>query len=283
MSALRGRFGLLCDFPSLKHVNVQLETLLGDCDDDSPEVLLLLKETLPPTLESLTLYDNDAFDIEVELPAQLQEIIGPDFPCLQGIFLEAGPCLYDNENGCIKASYQAVERKCNENGIEFQIQEDDQREHGGLHQDLWAKISNMREVGNERAEWFGVVPQKFRDLEELILRPAKEEEDDDDYDDDDDKDLHDADKWGPYRGKRRIKAKLHAVPFTDHSGKPARMIFWNIVEVPLPPLFSFAIYFTHAQAAPEHIDYEGLYEQLRSTLTTDSICVSSPEPAPTSA
>ncbi|KAH8422653.1 uncharacterized protein LDX57_000407 [Aspergillus melleus] len=182
MSASRGRLGLLRDFPSLKHVSVQLETLLGDCDEDSPEIPLLLKETLPSTLETLTLYDNDGFNVLADLPTQLQGMVSPDFPCLKGIFLEAGPGLYDHENECIKASYQAVERKCNENGVEYEIQEPHQLKHGGLRRDLWAK---MREDGNERAEWFGVAPKKFRDLEELILCPAKEgkeEEEDDDCD-----------------------------------------------------------------------------------------------------
>ncbi|PLB46734.1 hypothetical protein P170DRAFT_428027 [Aspergillus steynii IBT 23096] len=260
MSIKRGRFGLLRDFPNLKHVSLEVETLLGGCDDDLIQVPFLPKETLPPKLESSTLYGFKNYDITPELPEQLQELVSSDFPCLRSIVLENGGSIYGNESGEIKASYQALERKCKESGVEFRIQQGNQLRRGGICRDLWEKTLFMQDDGNERAEWFGFVPKRFRDLRELLLRPA------DSIEEDDDDDLDSRDEWGPYGAKpgRPTRVKVHTVPFTDHSGKIAYMVFQNLVELPLPPLFSFAIYFTHADAAPEHVDMTGLYDQLTS-------------------
>ena len=45
-------------------------------------------------------------------------------------------------------------------------------------------------------------------------------------------------------GGRIQRVKIHVIPFTDHSGREALMVFDGWVSCPLPQLFSFAIYFT---------------------------------------
>jgi hypothetical protein len=62
-----------------------------------------------------------------------------------------------------------------------------------------------------------------------------------------------------------------AISFTDHSGDltpPGYMVFQNYVNIPLPPLFPFIIYFTHIDTLPSMIDLEGLYGAITVTGIT---------------
>ena len=59
-----------------------------------------------------------------------------------------------------------------------------------------------------------------------------------------------------------VTVKRHIVPFTDHTGKTAYMVFQNIIEIPLPALFSFPIYFTHPNTSMEQVDMAGLHKEL---------------------
>jgi hypothetical protein len=51
-------------------------------------------------------------------------------------------------------------------------------------------------------------------------------------------------RGGTALSDRIHRTKTHVIPFTDHSGREALMVFDGWVSCPLPPLFSFAIYFT---------------------------------------
>ncbi|KAI9040454.1 uncharacterized protein KD926_008277 [Aspergillus affinis] len=158
ISACSGRFIPLRDFSSLKHVSLQLQTLLDDDDEDLPPPYLP-KDTLPPTLESLTTYRYNDYGFPPELPTQLQDLVSPDFPCLRTIVMEDMGGLYDLETEDFRASLQALEQKCNENGVEFRIQHGDQLRHDGIRQDLWAKTLYMREDGHQRADQFVLAPK----------------------------------------------------------------------------------------------------------------------------
>lgn len=57
---------------------------------------------------------------------------------------------------------------------------------------------------------------------------------------------------------RRVKTCV--VPFTDNAGKPARMVFRGHSCGNLPPLYTFAIYFTHTSASPRRFDSAGLLD-----------------------
>jgi hypothetical protein len=69
---------------------------------------------------------------------------------------------------------------------------------------------------------------------------------------------------GPTYDDAVKNAKTHLIPFTDHRGNPARVVFRGLASQPLlPQLFMFAVYFTHVDATPESLDIGGLMEAVR--------------------
>ncbi|RDW90560.1 uncharacterized protein DSM5745_02335 [Aspergillus mulundensis] len=64
--------------------------------------------------------------------------------------------------------------------------------------------------------------------------------------------------------KRRIRTQTHTLPFPDHAGNPALLVFRNLVSCPLPPLYAFAIYFTHGDASPDNVDVAGFFSAIDS-------------------
>lgn len=60
-------------------------------------------------------------------------------------------------------------------------------------------------------------------------------------------------RGGGAAGGRIQRVKIHVIPFTDHSGQEALMVFRGVVSCPLPPLYSFAICFTHPEVTPESV------------------------------
>lgn len=60
---------------------------------------------------------------------------------------------------------------------------------------------------------------------------------------------------GPTDHSKIRRAKTHLIPFTDHSGNPARVIFEGLAIQPLlPQLYMFAVYFTHIDATPDSLN-----------------------------
>jgi hypothetical protein len=57
--------------------------------------------------------------------------------------------------------------------------------------------------------------------------------------------------------------KTHVLPFTDHTGKEALMIFEGQETCSLPPLYSFAMYFTHKDVNAENIQPVELLDAIR--------------------
>jgi hypothetical protein len=47
------------------------------------------------------------------------------------------------------------------------------------------------------------------------------------------------------------RVKTHVVRFTDHTGREALIVFDGRVSCLLQPLFSVAVYFTHADVTPD--------------------------------
>lgn len=69
-------------------------------------------------------------------------------------------------------------------------------------------------------------------------------------------------------GKRRpIPLQFNSLPFRDHSGNTAYMAFYSYRNYPLSRLFVFAIYFTHPDASPDHVDQKGLLNALMNGST----------------
>ncbi|KAL5339700.1 hypothetical protein BJX70DRAFT_362898 [Aspergillus crustosus] len=93
-----GHFGRLSGFQKLKNLRIQSAILLGGCCD-----LRLapfhLKDTLPPTIETLSLYGEEGFHVITDLPAQLEEVVSAKdlFPVLSSIFLDDEPALFTED------------------------------------------------------------------------------------------------------------------------------------------------------------------------------------------
>ncbi|KAJ5468792.1 hypothetical protein N7475_006544 [Penicillium sp. IBT 31633x] len=252
-----GHFGLFRDFTSLKDLRIHIEMLLGGCPE-SPPAPFRLRETLPSTIQDLTLYGEPGYHVVPDMPEQLQELLDSGFPYLRSITLE----LVDpvaRRNGERKGPYKRLGELCADKGIVFQVENIEQLSRGGRREELWEKSIYMQEDGRDRSMTASDFPNKFKDPEELLLRSAEEEanaaaEDGDEYSDSED-------EYGPYNTGR---VEIYTIPFTDHRGATAHMVFWNLESFPLPPLFSFAIYFTHPDVTPEHTDVVGFFKEIHA-------------------
>ena len=79
-------------------------------------------------------------------------------------------------------------------------------------------------------------------------------------------------RGGGAAGGRIHCVKTHVIPFTDHSGREALMVFDGWVSCPLPPLFSFAIYFTHPEVTPETVKPVEVLKAIKRKTPFDSSC-----------
>ncbi|KAI1380749.1 hypothetical protein F4677DRAFT_196778 [Hypoxylon crocopeplum] len=68
------------------------------------------------------------------------------------------------------------------------------------------------------------------------------------------------------------RLKTHVLPFTDHTGKEACMVFEGRETCLLPPLYSIAIYFTHPDASPDNVDPQGLLTAIRRSTPLSGHC-----------
>ncbi|KAJ8110300.1 hypothetical protein OPT61_g6825 [Boeremia exigua] len=76
-------------------------------------------------------------------------------------------------------------------------------------------------------------------------------------------------RGGTAAGGRIERAKIYVIPFTDHSGQEALMVFRGVVSCPLPPLYSFAIYFTHPEVTPDTVKPAEVLEAIMSKTPWD--------------
>ncbi|KAF3008947.1 hypothetical protein E8E13_011385 [Curvularia kusanoi] len=73
-------------------------------------------------------------------------------------------------------------------------------------------------------------------------------------------------------GGRIHRRKTHVIPFSDHAGRSALMVFDSWVTSPLPPLFAFAVYFTHPQVTPETVKPVEVLEAVKRRTPIESCC-----------
>lgn len=253
-----GHFGLVYGFTRLKHLCVQEAMPLGGCD--SPRASFRLIDTLPSAIQSLTIYGEHGYNFMADLPTQLQELVAGDFPFLNSIVLVELENFRDDKEE-LQRQYQPLEQACTEKRISFRIEKADQfsirkedhRADSGQRREGWAKTLCMEADGQDRNTYAGA-PRYFQGYPELVLGPA-----DSIYDDEEDFDSED--EYGRY-GSQTLKT--HTIAFTDQAGKTANMVFMNSKDTPLPPLFSFSIYFTRVRASPEHMDMASLHEEVSS-------------------
>jgi hypothetical protein len=79
-------------------------------------------------------------------------------------------------------------------------------------------------------------------------------------------------RGGGAAGGQIQRVKTHVIPFSDHSGREALMVFDGWVSCPLPPLFSFAIYFTHPKVTLETVKPVEVLEVVKRKTPFDSSC-----------
>ncbi|KAH6629706.1 hypothetical protein C7974DRAFT_359651 [Boeremia exigua] len=68
------------------------------------------------------------------------------------------------------------------------------------------------------------------------------------------------------------RAKTHVIPFTDRAGRQALIVFYGRESCPLPPLFGFAMYFTHPDATPDTVKPVELMEAIKRKTPLENGC-----------
>ncbi|KAL2815974.1 hypothetical protein BJX63DRAFT_154126 [Aspergillus granulosus] len=258
-----GRFGLLRPtFRKLKHLAIQAEILLGGCCGE-PRATFRLKDTLPSSIQSLILYGDEGFTIHTDLAAQLKELVtGNNFPFLSSILLDDSHVLYTDDGISIKPAYQDLIDICKAQGIRICVEESSSTLGGvGCYQRLWGKALYMQADGAARDSAASYSRKRLRDPVELLLKDGWGDERVQFHDDDDD-------------GNRPVSSSVpgsepevvHTIPFEDHAGRTAYMVFKNAASIPLPPLFAFAVYFTHPGTTPGSANMQSLCEAITPPL-----------------
>ncbi|KAF9892664.1 hypothetical protein FE257_001066 [Aspergillus nanangensis] len=228
--------GPLHSFSKLRDLYIHPEVLLGGCSK-SPNSSILLQDTLPPNLQSLTLYGYEGLLYISDLSTQIEDTLNSGkFRTLQTLNIEQTSCAVIGP-GCVPEPLQEILQRTNTT-ISFKkqcIHTVGVPPHcdlpiGGSCERLWQATDAMRTSGKQRKE---KVQAYFERLEDSDYDPG--------------------DETFSRAPKRMIP---HTLPFTDHAGQPALMIFdWYEGYATLPPLFSFAFYFTHADAGPESMPW----------------------------
>ncbi|KAL2820396.1 hypothetical protein BJX63DRAFT_428224 [Aspergillus granulosus] len=213
-------------------------TRVGYCDIPN-NTNLLLKDTLPRSLEAFRLYESYyGFHALPAIPKQIQELVMEGLhPVLKSITLEDKVLAHSVwENG--HASKPLLQSR-----IRFEpkdacwgmiAQPGCQISRAGGCVGSWGDMYEMRVDGNRR--FFNIMQIFPEDSDGDYSIPSL-----------------------PYT------SKIHVLPFTDHTGdltRPGYMVFYNYSNIPLPPLLSFAIYFTHLDTLPSTVDLQGLYRAL---------------------
>ncbi|KAE8152782.1 hypothetical protein BDV25DRAFT_127750 [Aspergillus avenaceus] len=243
-----GHFGSFSDV-SLMSLGVQAKMLLGE---GSP---FRLHETLPPTIQALTLYGSVGYNVVPDLSEQIEELLEAQVPDLKSITPELEAVSYDD--GKLMERYQQLKDTCAKKGINLSLESGSLLPKGGSCRELWTETFYMRDDGGKRYMAALYMPKRLRDTEELLLKSLEAAEADRD-----DQISDSEDEYGPFTGGT---LKVHTVPFIDHRNRTAYMVFQNLEPFPLPPLYSFAMYFTDPAATPENTnDMVDLYQQLTS-------------------
>ncbi|KAL4884064.1 hypothetical protein BJY04DRAFT_21231 [Aspergillus karnatakaensis] len=252
-----GRFDKLGILQNLKHLRIQSEIILGGCCG-SLRAPFRLKDTLPPTIETLTLYGNEGFDVITDLSVQLEEVVRDrdHFPSLHSIFLDDVPALFTDDGQWPQPAWTGFVRICKQRHINLKVDEVTNMLGMLSYKELWEKTLYMQADGEERNAAVAHNMKGLRDRQELLLRSKSAMDDGSDNENDhhnaaEDKDLH---KY-PVDSREPVKP----VPFTDHTGRTAYMVF---KKGTIPPLFSFSIYFTHLQATPQKADMLALEKEI---------------------
>lgn len=136
--------GSLHAFRRLKSLRIQPEVLLGGCcgNDMAP---FSLRDTLPPNLESLTIYGDEGLALNKSLGEQLQEVLtSTNFPGLNHVILEETfndiRCYIDPAH----PPHEEVKRVCRERGVHFETKRGHSLSKGGIGLRYYRYVKQMR-------------------------------------------------------------------------------------------------------------------------------------------
>ena len=137
-------FGSLDAFERLKSLSVQPEMLLGGCCGDvlAP---FRLKDTLPPNIESLTLYGEEGLSTNKSLGNQVQEVLAsPTFPRLNHVVLEKPSYFATLYPDPADPPHPKVSQACRESGVNFEIGSGKKLVKGGKGRRYYKSTRKMR-------------------------------------------------------------------------------------------------------------------------------------------
>jgi hypothetical protein len=250
-----GYFGSLQAFTRLKRLDIQMNVLL---DGMTPERLapFTLKDTIPQTLDTLVLYPDWACETRPDFQTtELQTMVERSRPLVLALSDNLAAPYYNQIKECERTGnlepleaagpepYPGLWSVCKQSGTQLHVSSSCARAYipgpcefqkGGACQWLWRRTWKMRVEGLELNRYGAQRLPKGIPLDQL--RPKS----------------------------RRLKT--HTLPFTDHTGSEAFMVFHNDIKTErsqLPPLFPFVVYFTHpdatlSPASPKTANVSGL-------------------------
>lgn len=168
-------FGSMCGFKALKYLSIQPEVLLGGCcgDDLAP---FNLKDTLPPQLESITLYGEEGLVDMEDLGAQLQDVIAStNFRSLGCIALEDTPKVRNRYFRYPVLPHWEVYQACRKSGKRYEERPHSSCTKGGLGRRYYRYVVEKREQMEEK-----LVDIRFA-VREYLIRMGKSTHDDGDF------------------------------------------------------------------------------------------------------
>jgi hypothetical protein len=146
-------FGSLREFERLRKVCIQPAALLGGCLGE-PRAPFRLKDTLPASLESLTLYGIDGLVVDLGLAEQFREVLhSGDFPHLQSIvFEDVSEFVRYFTPSYVSRPNQAVKEACKEARVTFRERRGHRFLKGGKRQPWFMRACRMRTLREHKQE-----------------------------------------------------------------------------------------------------------------------------------
>jgi hypothetical protein len=168
-----GHFGPLNTFTNLKDLRINTDVVLSRYID-SPIPAFRLQETLPESVQALTLYGQQTYHSSVDIPRQLQELIGSGFSSLKSLGLERAwyelgwedHLCFDHHGG---ESYQTLKRLFNKRGVDLWRKGTDELSMGGVQKKLWPETIHMQRDGQVRRRAAQLCPQSLADTDEVLI------------------------------------------------------------------------------------------------------------------
>ncbi|KAJ0415398.1 hypothetical protein BJY00DRAFT_317824 [Aspergillus carlsbadensis] len=212
-----GHLPPLTTFTQLRQLFLQPGTLLG-ASNRSPHSSIRLQDALPSRLQTLTFYGGNGLQEIYDLDSQIADVLLSNKFSIPQAYHQTHP-LKDalHATGVVISFVRRNYYTQDIVDLSFTLPE------GGTNPALWLDSYRLRLSGTKRYE---ATMTRLERLLESDPEPSDAE------------DMH----FGP--------STIHCLPFTDHRGTRAYMVFEAPEECPLPKLYSFAVYLTHRDLDP---------------------------------